>query len=125
MVTISTTRDSVMLNVKNMSSAIGGKGMMIIASIITSNTGAPSPLRLRPPKFRVSVLVAIVICLTFMTSAGARPLEIVIGNINLARSVGDRTPAGTGLQLEDIGENLRDSQVEARRYFMLDFSAVV
>jgi hypothetical protein len=44
--------------VKNMSRAMGGKGTMIMANIITNRTGAPSPLRLISLKLRLAASLA-------------------------------------------------------------------
>ena len=54
-----------------------------------------------------------------------RSLEVFVWHIHLVRPYRDRPASCAGLQLEDVGEYLRHSQVQPGRDLLFDFGAVI
>ena len=108
--------DSAMLNVNMTSSASGGSGTSIIASIASSSTGKPSP-------WTMSV-ISFCLLVRYRPSSSPCHLELVFVDVGHGR-LGARLPGRQRfVQLVDVSEDLSDGRVQARRDLLADVSVL-
>ena len=77
----------------------------------------------RPQDRRGHVLVTTVLMMIVMI--GIVALAVDLGYLHVVRSPRNRPTARRRLELEDVGQNLRDREVETSGYFLIDVGAVI